>query len=56
MRCDHQDQHVPMEQKKITSMRGYFVHFYRSGKIILPMECWAGEHLLPTKQKEKWIF
>jgi hypothetical protein len=53
MRCDHQDQHVPMEQKKIKSIRGYFVHFYRSRKIILPMECLAGENHFPTKQKKR---
>jgi hypothetical protein len=53
MGCDDQDQLLPIKQKKVESVRGYFVRFYRSRKIILPKEYLAGEHVLATKQKKK---
>jgi hypothetical protein len=53
MRYDHEDQHLPIHEKKIKSMRGYFFLLALSRKIILPKEYEPGDHHRPTKEKKK---
>jgi hypothetical protein len=50
MRCDHQDQHLPMKQNKIKSMRGYIFRVGLSRKIVLPKEYQRGNDQLPTEK------